>query len=563
MNRRGSLFTVSLVTLSVFASALVSGSSHEAAETAPGCTPTLLADIDLYSHPMVRERWDRAALVAPDSCLMPLDGDVWECYYNEAVPGLNQRLCFTPIPADFGAGAPPRLDVSIDLASLRSLADRALELPELQQLVGAGRVTVDIRVGADSARVIVENYQLIDAFYTAPPPMCVPFDLSVIQSALGPDQQAEWQRFSDAALGVCTTSIVPQSAHCQSIARVPGTRSFLCWWGVGGTSGADYRFDVSPDVLRAVLNAPDPGEVAKAGLSRGNIVIWADDLLRRAALRAALETILGDAGDLTPPPSAEGGTVHMFGREFTISYFPRDGVMTPCARDGQGTWYWLNEFGVPNGFVGTSTVEAMKRVIAESGDNPSEQELLESLYLNWVADGTVTIDGVEVPIEYVFVPGSPFSLLPVAKKSDGSYVKLKGDGSVGEVLSADESAAVAKRVRAAEVIGTNVDFNQQPGTLSQDLKFLSYAVEHNPAAPQIAALLRDLGNGTKPVPEDVAGLFPAESPRLTLGTNFAHGNVSSAVADGDAYILGMATHHLLWYDLLRYGAIQPDEEATP
>jgi peptidoglycan hydrolase-like protein with peptidoglycan-binding domain len=539
------LLAVASVLLVSFGSTLAAGDSHEPGALPPveDCAPKPYTELSLYS-----------------TCLMPLDGAVWDCYYAEAVPGLNQRLCFYPIPTDLLAGAPARLDVRVNLGALKGLAVRALEIPEVQQLVGTGRAVIDVNVGSDSGRFIVEGNQIVDAFYTAPPRLCTPFDVSTLLAALPPETAGQWNARAATALGVCATTIVPDPSQCWAAARVPGTRSFLCWWGVQGSGGPDFRFDVSPDVLRAVLNSDDPAGVARLALSRGNIVIWSDDLLKRAALRAALESVLGNAPDLRPAPTQPGAGISILGREFQVSYFPRDGVMTPCARDGQGTWYWLNEFGVPNGFVGTSTVEAMKRFLAAHGTAPTEEQLLEDLYLNWVQGGTVEIDGVLVPIEYVFVPGSPFSLLPVAKLPDGTYARLNGDGSVQATLTAQESEAMARRVAAANEISRHVDFNKQPGTLAQDLKFLQYAIERNPATPQIEDLLRKLGTPSAPVPEAIAGLFPPESPRLPLGSNFVHRNVTAAVASGDAYVLGMATHHLLWNELIRFGAIEPSGE---
>lgn len=564
--RRGVGFSVALAIVLVLGPAgLVAGQDEEASPPGGpfGCTPTALSDHEIYDHPLVRERWDRAAEVAPQACVMPSSGPVWECYYSEALPGGSSRLCWHPAPDDLGPEAPSQLHVGIDLDALRGLAEYALTIPEIQRLVGSGPATLDVVVGRQAARFAVEGFDVVDAAYAALPPLCTPFDVADVQSILPLADSARWADQGEQTLGVCTSTFPPNPDHCAFIERAPGTRSFLCWWGLASLEDADYRFDVAPDSLRAVLNAADPGRVARKALADSNIVIWSSDPFRRAALKAALQVYLEDPGELRPPPSDVGGTINLFGRDWTVAYFPRNGVLTPCARDGLGTWYWLNEFGTPNGFVGPATIEAMKRFIEEHGTAPSEDELLADLYLNYQPDATTMLDGAETPIDYVFVPGSPFSMLPVAQRGDGAFVRLHGDGRMKEPLSAQASAAVAKKLAATAEVAEHVDLNRQPGTMAQDLAFLSYAVRRNPAAPQIAALLSDLGNGTMPAPEDVLGLFPPESPRLRLGERYPYPDVGSAVAGGDAFALGMGAHHLLWWDLLRYGAIEADDsEAT-
>lgn len=525
------------------------------------CDATNLSEQPSYSRPLVRQRWDRASRIAPNVCLLPSNGPLWDCFYAEVVSSDARRLCWWPIPASPPAGQPGLLEVAVDLGALNAMAERSLEISELSQLLGTGSSSIRILVPPVAARFEISGLRVVSARLESEPPACTPFDATGLRAAQSPAEQARWDAASEVAAGVCAAPAPPSAGQCQLLVPVPegrdeGALSYLCWWGRRDLGPPDYTLEVSSDTLRAVLNAEERGELVKWALAQGYLTISARDPVKRATIKAALQ-VLGDVPDPVPPPSDDAYTVSLFGRLFNVTYFPRNGVLTPSARDGLGTWFWLNAFGAPNGFVGPSTIRAMEAYLAEHGQLPSVEDALEDLLLNYRPGLSVQTPGGQGTVEYVFGPGSPFALLPLARGTDGRFYRLRGDGTATAAVPPEEMGAVQDQLAAAKAIAAQVDFNAQPGTLAQDIDFLAFAVGQHPATSQIGLVLSQLGNGTVPAPEDIAHLFPPEAPRLRLGDRFPHGNASSAIANGDAYVLGMAAHTLVWAFFLQQGAIQP------
>ncbi|MBI2077609.1 MAG: hypothetical protein HYT80_04445 [Euryarchaeota archaeon] len=518
-------------------------------EAPPTCEPTSLAAQPLYARPLVKDRWDRAFALAPNVCLLPAGGAWWDCNYVEALPDSDRRICFWPgrDESQF-AGDGSRLEVFVDLGMLRRLAQSALGIQQVQDLVGTS-AEVEVRVGAEAARLRVVNFEVAEGFLLNAPPVCTPLEMPADRPV--PD-----------ARGVCASRSPPRSGACRAVQQAPDPGALLCWWGKAGGE-ADFVIEVSPDALRGILNADQSPTVAKWALSNRYLTLWARDVGKRAAIRAALE--FGGVGDVPDPtePIDNAGQVTLQGRLFQVSYFPRDGVLAPCARDGQGTWYWLNEFGAPNGFVGPSTVEAMKIYLEQHGQLPDEEDVLTDLILNYLPGGVVETSDGPVTVVYRFAPGSPFALIPMGKTPTGNWIELKGDGTVARALGAAEGPDTEASVAAAKSITDEVDFNRQPGTLAQDLRFLKYAISRNPAAPQIETVLRGVASGIPPQAQDVDGIFPPQAPRLAFEAGVTRPAIGAAVAGGDSLLLGMASHTLIWQDLLSHGAIQPEGEVQP
>ncbi|HLE48352.1 MAG TPA: hypothetical protein VI818_08655, partial [Candidatus Thermoplasmatota archaeon] len=203
----------------------------------PTCEPVALSSSPLYERPLVRTRWDRASAVAPNVCLLPLGGAWWDCQYVEAVPDDTAKLCWWPARDESAfVGDGSRLEVFVDLAMLRKLAQSAIIIPQVKDLLG-GSAEVEVRVGPESARLHIENGQISQAYLLNPPPTCTP-----VTGITDPGAPSD-------ARGVCASRVPSRAGACRFIMQAPDADAFLCWWG-RAAGGADFVIEVSPDALR-------------------------------------------------------------------------------------------------------------------------------------------------------------------------------------------------------------------------------------------------------------------------------------------------------------------------